>query len=224
MSANRNLFDEYADDYDGHRPELIPQFESFYGTMLDRIPHDRDEPLDVLDLGAGTGLSTDLVRSRYPRADFVLLDASEEMLDRARDRFADENYEYRQADAANMKLSSDRYDAVVSALVLHYLSPADKRTVFRRVYPALKDGGAFVVGTLVDGGSDAVRKQHRNQWIREAREAGAPEEAIREARERQKNHELASLQQHLEWLRQVGFDCVDCWFKYYGLAVFSGRK
>lgn len=222
--SNNSLFDAYADSYDGHRRDIIPQFETFYGTMLDRIPHDRDESIRVLDLGAGTGLSTELIRAQYQHANVVLVDESEEMLERARERFEDEDYDYRRSDVASMEMEPERYDVIFSALVLHYLSIPDKQKVLERGFDALNEGGVFVAGTIVDPETEAVREQHEQQWIREAREDGTPEEAIQEARERQGSHELASVNQHLDWFRDVGFECVDCWFKYYGLAVFSGRK
>jgi len=35
---------------------------------------------------------------------------------------------------------------------------------------------------------------------------------------------LASVETQCEWLRELGFEDVDCYFKYFELAVFGGRK
>ena len=35
---------------------------------------------------------------------------------------------------------------------------------------------------------------------------------------------LASVEDQCEWLRDIGYEDVDCYFKFYELAVFGGRK
>lgn len=35
---------------------------------------------------------------------------------------------------------------------------------------------------------------------------------------------LAPVGDQCRWLEQIGFECVDCYFKYFELAVFAGRR
>jgi hypothetical protein len=39
-----------------------------------------------------------------------------------------------------------------------------------------------------------------------------------------KENILAPVDEQCEWLRQIGFDDVDCYFKLFELALFGGRK
>ena len=52
----RRLFDQCATAYDQDRPQLVPDFDEFYGAALRRIPFAEDARLTVLDLGADARL------------------------------------------------------------------------------------------------------------------------------------------------------------------------
>lgn len=223
MSQNQ-LFDAYAEDYDGFRRDIIPDFEQFYGSMIERIPFEREEGFDLLDLGAGTGLSTELIRKRYPNVRATLLDESSEMLDLARNRFDNAGFDYSLEDVLQVQFEENRYDVILSALVLHYLPDSGKRDLFARILRALRDSGVWVFGTVVKAPTEAIQEQYERNWIRHARQNGVPENVIEDARERQASHHRASVQSHLQWLRETGYEQVDCWYKNYGLAVFSGRN
>src|ERR1700722_11910538 len=86
------LFSAGAQGYDAVRRNLIPCFDGFYGSALEVIGDwagaRASATLDVLDLGAGTGLFSAMVASRLPRARLHLIDASDAMLAQAGHRFA----------------------------------------------------------------------------------------------------------------------------------------
>ncbi|MDY6831220.1 MAG: hypothetical protein SWC96_05165 [Thermodesulfobacteriota bacterium] len=50
----RDLFDQCATAYDRDRPVLVPCFDDFYGAALSAVSFDRNAPIKVLNLGAGT--------------------------------------------------------------------------------------------------------------------------------------------------------------------------
>lgn len=52
----QQAFNTAATEYDKLRRTLIPCFDDFYQTAIEVIPFDRTASLNVLDLGAGTGL------------------------------------------------------------------------------------------------------------------------------------------------------------------------
>src|SRR5436190_957122 len=61
MIDAKQVFDHATADYDRTRRLYIPCFDDFYGTALALIPYQSDEPFNILDLGAGTGLLSALV-------------------------------------------------------------------------------------------------------------------------------------------------------------------
>jgi tRNA (cmo5U34)-methyltransferase len=85
----RTTFNKHTNRYDEIREQLIPCFDEFYGTALSLLPFKREQRIDILDLGAGTGLLSDRILQHYPNAHIILLDISENMLlKRAQARFA----------------------------------------------------------------------------------------------------------------------------------------
>jgi tRNA (cmo5U34)-methyltransferase len=60
------IFDAAARDYDRLRRQLIPEFNEFYGWVLEVLPFEREAEISILDLGAGTGLLSGLLAQAYP--------------------------------------------------------------------------------------------------------------------------------------------------------------
>lgn len=137
-------FDRAAKTYDSVRRLMIPCFDDFYGTVARMMPFERDDAFDVLDLGAGTGLLTAVLREQFPKARYQLIDISDEMLARARDRFAGEEGVRIAVSDYSIEALPGRFDAIVSALSIHHLDDPGKAALFRRIYDALRPGGIFV--------------------------------------------------------------------------------
>lgn len=219
------LFDEAAQTYDRARRQLVPGFDDFYGTVLDLIPHERDAAIRILDLGAGTGLLTALLAQAFPRAAFTLVDISEAMLERARQRFAAEpaRFRFRALDFGEGPLPGT-YEAVVSALAIHHVSRDAKRRLFQEVHRALCGGGLFVNADQVLGPTPEIDEQYREAWLRQVRARGAAEEDIAAALERMGEDDMSTLAWQLEQLEKIGFERVECCYQNYGFVVYSARK
>ena len=110
------IFDAFARDYDVSRRRLVPDFDRFYGTVAQVVGlrFESNEPLRVLDVGAGTGLLSAQLIQHFPRAEFVLADGAPQMLERARERFAgDARFSFVELDFGRDKLPQD-FHCVVS--------------------------------------------------------------------------------------------------------------
>ena len=98
----------------------------------------------VLDAGCGTGFYTDWLTERG--ATVVGVDASEEMLARARERADDDTTFYRTDLGEDLTFAeSDSFDGVVSALALGYV--ADWQQPFSEFARVLRPGGFLVFST-----------------------------------------------------------------------------
>jgi tRNA (cmo5U34)-methyltransferase len=100
----------------------------------------------VLELGTGTGETALRVRARHPDATLVGVDASEAMLERARERLPDADLRLQRLED---ELPAGPFDLVVSALAVHHLDGTGKRDLFARVARVLGPGGLFVLGDVV---------------------------------------------------------------------------
>ncbi|MGV1100598.1 class I SAM-dependent methyltransferase [Thiovibrio sp. JS02] len=222
----QEAFDKYAEDYDGGRRRLIPCFDDFYGTALGCIPFPVEQALRVLDLGAGTGLFAAMIAARYPRAILTLVDVSEKMLACARRRFAAQTgkVSFLAADYSRDLAVTPPFDLVISALSIHHLRDPEKEGLFARIFAALKPGGIFVNADQVLGDSPAIERVYRQTWLEQVKEKGASEAELAAALERMQADRMATLAFQLDCLGKAGFEKVNCWYKNYSFAVFSGER
>lgn len=224
------LFDRGAADYDRLRRQLIPCFDDFYGTALSLVRQCVEDaqvnaPV-VVDLGAGSGLLSGMLLDVMPNGRMTLVDLSEEMLTKARERFAgNAQVEYHVADytAPNL-VKPGSLHVVVSALSIHHLSDGDKRRVYQSAYDWLRPGGILVNADQVLGATAALERQYRDEWLRRVTEAGVGQDHLDEALERMKADRMAPLVDQLDWLREAGFAEVDCAYKNFNFVVLWGGK
>jgi tRNA (cmo5U34)-methyltransferase len=216
----KKLFDQAAERYDKQRRQLIPCFDDFYGTAVSLVRTEHPSP-SILDLGAGTGLLTAVLAAKLPRARFTLIDFSGSMLEQARQRFAGTKGEFRfvQADYAGEPFG-EKYDFIVSSLSIHHLPHPEKRSLFRKIFEHLNDGGAFVNADQAAGETPYYDAYFRERWDESVEASGLGAEAIEASRERRKQDLNAKVGDQLRWLREAGFADADCVYRFYEFAVF----
>lgn len=108
----------------------------------------------VLDLGCGPATQIAMVARMNPNTQFIGVDLSPDMLDRARNHAAEQtlgNIEFRTEDITNLQSFPDHsVDAVVSTVALHHLPDTNAlERSFSEVQRVLKPGGGVY---LVDFG------------------------------------------------------------------------
>jgi len=220
-TLTQELFDTTAATYDTDRAKLIPCNDAFYRKAIELVPAGA---LRILDLGAGSGILSELVRRHHPAARVHLLDFSAAMLDRARTRLAgDDMVSFEVADYSTAPLG-EGWDAIVSALSIHHLEDEDKRKLFTRIVTALKPGGIFINAEQVAGPTPHLEETYKRLWLEQVRAAGATEQQIKDSLYRQAEDRSSSVEDQLQWMREAGFLDVDCWFKDNRFAVLSGVR
>ena len=204
-----DAFDITAQDYDTDRAKLIPCFERLYQTALELIPQGADY---ILDLGAGTGLLTAFVRSRFSDARLHLIDSSQPMLAQAERRFSGDGEILCQLGDYTSARWSSSYDTVVSALSIHHLTDEAKRGLFARVRGVLKTGGVFVNLEQILQKTPELEAQAKARWLRDVRTLGATERQIEASLLRQTQDRCATADDQLRWLQEAGFCETRCVF------------
>jgi predicted TPR repeat methyltransferase len=131
------LFDKYAERFDEHLVEKLQYHvpEMIAAAVAPAVP---DRPLEVLDLGCGTGLCGPLLRPMAIR--LCGIDLSPVMIEKARARNIYDQLEVGDMVAA-LRASPRLFDLLVAADVLIYLG--DLTPTFEAAATALRPGGVF---------------------------------------------------------------------------------
>ncbi len=191
------------------RAEEFPHRLEGEGVLLEHVPRDARR---VLDLGTGDGRLLSLLQVDRPAIHGVGLDFSQLMLEAARKRFADdERVELVQHDLAEPLPALGRFDAVVSSFAIHHLEHERKRSLYGEVFDLLEPGGVFANFEHV---ASPTRRLHLAFFA-------AIDEPIEN--EDPSDH-LLDVEAQLRWLRELGFDDVDCYWKWLEMALLIGIR
>jgi len=221
MTANN--FATTATTYDRARRQLIPCFDRFYGTTVELLDTIGRPLRRVLDLGAGTGILTEMVAQRHPDASFVLIDEVPEMLELARVRLDGADAEF-VLTSFSESIPAGPFDAVVSALAIHHLPDSEKEQLMHRISSVLTPGGIFVNAEQAAAATPSLDALQSTSWRRSVIAAGLTAPDLAAADLRMAADICATVDQQLAWLRASGFVDVDAPFRDGRFAVITGRR
>jgi SAM-dependent methyltransferase len=194
-----------------------------YLAQADRIPHRTEgegvllrfvpaSARRILDLGAGDGRLLHLVLLDRPEASGVALDASPTMLDAARRRFQEQS----RITVLSHDLDSPLpdlgvFDAVISGFAIHHCTDERKYALYREIFDCLAPEGVLCNLEHVASATPALHAR-----FLEALGIGPEDE--------DPSNKLAPVDVQLAMLRDIGFQDVDCYWKWLELALFGGIK
>lgn len=136
----RTTFDNFAPNFDAHLRELEYDVPRQLSVMLQSH---RARPLDVLDLGCGTGLCGQMLAQQ--KSLLVGVDLSEKMLVQARARGVYDELHLGEIQDWLSSAGTAQFDTVIAADVFIYIGALE--AVFRDVTRVLRPGGWFAFST-----------------------------------------------------------------------------
>jgi len=193
------------------RADKLPHRTEGEKVLLEQIPSNAKR---VLDLGTGNGRLLSLIKIQYPSIEGVAMDFSDPMLEQAKKCFiADKKVIIFKHDLSN-PLPADKlgsFDAVISSLAIHHLFDRRKRQLFREIFSILEPKGVFCNLEHISSPTFNVHLKFLSK-IGQTIETEDP------------SNKLLDAETQLRWLRQIGFVDVDCYWKWYELALLIGVK
>ena len=191
------------------KADSIPHRSEGEAVLLTFVPRDAQR---ILDLGTGDGRLISLLHAHCPNAKLTGLDSSPTMIAAASARFnVDPRVEIRQHDLNCSLLCGLRFDVVVSSFAIHHCPDARKRTLYSEIYDLLTPGGVFCNLEHVSSPTDALHMRFLTGM------GASPGDEDR-------SNILLDVQTQLEWLSQIGYHDVDCYWKWLELALFGGVR
>jgi len=217
--------DASVEHYDRNLAVLVPCLDGLYANAVEAIIDGAAETAPhILVIGAGSGLLAAQIRAALPDATLHLVDVSESLLQVARTRFPEDRaVSFEIGDIAVHDLAGP-WDMVVSALCVHALPDAEKKSLFKRIHAALRPGGMFIMIDQVLGPSLIAEARTHRIWQNRARTLGISEADLSAAKNYMKMGRCAPVEAQLRWLDEVGFIEVDCSFKAWRFAVLIARQ
>ena len=187
-------------------------------------PHARH----ALDVGCGAGNYTLKLLERLPNLDTTLIDLSQPMLDRARERVGRATagrITTIQADIREVELPDEEFDIVLAAAVLHHLrADPEWRDVFAAFHRTLRPGGSLWVFDLVESSIPAVGRllrQRYGEYLTRLKDESYRDQVFAYV---EKEDTPRPLLFQLDLLRQAGFAQVEVLHKNLCFAAFGAVK
>lgn len=230
------VIERYLSDVRGGIPLAGEQI----ALMLRLLCAARPQPARVLDLGCGDGVLGRAVAAQWPGVQVVFSDFAAPMLEACR-RLLDENksahvvrqLDYGQPAWTQAITDLAPFDAVLSGFSIHHQEDARKRELYGEIFELLKPGGVFLNLEHVASASawgervfdeyflDSLVAHHARGVAGKSRDEVATEYYHRADKAANR---LTSVEQQCAWLRELGFERVDCFFKVLELAIFGGIR
>jgi len=225
---------QYVEDWIASAARRDDERRIILRRVVSLIPREADAAIRVLDVGAGYGALSAQVLERFPRAQLVCQDFSEPMFAQARKRlaWASERVSFTHSDLSNPGWShalAGPFDAVVSAIAIHNVRyPERIRAIYSEIFDVVAPGGCFLNCDLIFvSGPDAAAAYDNAKglegWVQGADgDASRPHTAApaHSAHESQ----TITLEQQLCWLREGGFQEVECFWKEMRNAIIGGFR
>ena len=217
----------------------VPGTELQLGIIESIIRNWRPAPAKVLDLGCGDGILGRFMLASFPECECVFLDFSDPMLDATRMNLGDsKNSKIVKADFSTAKWldnlhTVEPFDVVLSGFAIHHQPDPRKKELYSEIYDLLSDGGIFLNLEHVASSTQEVSRlfeeyyaDHLHAYQLKSDPDASREEILEGFQNRPDKDEdqLALVETQCNWLREIGFKDVDCFFKQFEIALLGGRK
>ena len=178
------------------KADRIPHRTEGEAVLLEYIPTTAQR---ILDLGTGDGRLMALLKIDRPSATGVALDFSPVMLEKARDRFKDdESIEIISHNLDDRLPDLGKFDAIVSSFAIHHVTHDRKRSLYEEIFNLLTPGGVFINLEHVASPNQKIHAQFLTK-------IGYPPE------NEDPSNKLLDVETQLGYLREIEFVDVDCY-------------
>jgi trans-aconitate methyltransferase len=229
------VIEQFLHNVRGTIPIAIEQIE----IMLKLVAAGCSRLDRVLDLGCAGGLVASAVLEEYPRAEAALLESSQSRLQSIRAQLgfhADRaSYHLGRIDRPDWRrqiAAHGPFDLVIAGIEVPLLPEERRREIFAEIYELMNPGGLLLNVEYVASATRWTESRWDDQMIDtifgELIRKGEKKPRLEIAREfyelTARGQQVAPLEVQCDWLREIGYESVECYLKVSELAVFGGQK
>lgn len=219
-----------ADIFIVERRRMLDILKSFYKHFLGNKRQNK-----ILDLGCGDGILAHELLKVDDVISATLVDGSADMLRKAWERLKDfKNVRFINAsfqEIIEKDILQPDFDFIVSSLAVHHLDMAGKISLFKSLYAHLHPGGFFLNIDVILAPSGSLEQWYLKlwqEWMDDRKAAlgildSISNDIIRRYKDN-KDNKPDTLDDQLNALKAMGFQEVDCFYKYGIFSIYGGKK
>ncbi len=230
--ATVSCYDKHAQAYDHYQSQVVPGYLEMIDLVAEAAHRYLPPEPRIIDLGCGTGNATLAILKRIPASVF-LIDGSERMVRIAEEKIS-RTYPKailgsRVADLSrddwDEGLGDEKFDAIVSTLVLEHL-PFDRyKAAIKKCLRLLKPGGWLLAAEgYAEEGSDMQEWFFQEMETRRLKVDPATSDFVARLRDDLETHYYTSKREKEEWWRDAGLSDVNMLWQYLCIGLMAGRK
>jgi tRNA (cmo5U34)-methyltransferase len=225
IDSIKDRFNLVAQKYDNQRRFFIPCYDDYYQTSISFLSSLKSDFNSILDLGAGTGLLTKFLYDEFPNAKYTLVDISDQMLEIAKQRFANiDNFYFQILDYSKEFPNKNQFDLIASALSIHHLDNDSKSFLYSNIYKNLPENGYFINLDQFNASSDFIDKKYNKYWYDFIGQSGITEQERESWLSRRELDKENTISETKTLLEQIGFRQVECIYSYMKFGVILAIK
>ena len=217
---NDNTTPMSAGVYDKEINNTIPYYSEFYNQTLDVIEQCGYSKLHWLDLGSGTGSLEKIAIDRFDDPQFVMVDPSEKMLEKAKEKLKNHSIQYICGNSVSIDFDSC-FNVVTAIQSHHYMHEEERKKATQIVYKALKKGGIYISFENVVPEDETVKSRELLRWARYQQRHGKTEAEAKAHNARcGVNYFPLTISEHMDLIKKSGFE-YKCYNKYVNKRSFK---
>lgn len=216
MKTKENIaseFNEFAKDYTNDMIRCVPHYLELISSFTNYLPKNI-HPKTILDLGCGNGNVTATLTQLFPEANYILVDASREMIDLCQIRFKDFNCNFANTYFKDFIFKENYYDVIVAGFSLHHCDETEKQTIFQSIYSSLKENGVFSCSDLMISKNNPEHPLLLKKWEKFVLNNYPTKEKWKWLMEHYNTFDQpTNYQTQIKWLQKIGFSKVHTPFR-----------
>ena len=224
-----NFGQKVASVFDDMLGRSVPFYQEIQRMIAELASDFAVEGTNVYDLGCSTGTTLlNLNKSIGKKVKYVGIDYSEDMLDKCRKKFSDNNfsgeYELLRADL-NQGITIENASVVLMVLTLQFIRPLYREKLIESIVGGLKENGCLILVEKVLGEDSLFNRLFIRYYYDMKKSHGYSEMEIAQKREALENVLIPyKLLENRELLLSKGFRYCDVFFKWYNFCGIVAVK
>lgn len=225
--ANWKFDKEVTEIFDSHVRKSVPLYDNFHNIIGDLSEWFIEENTNVYDIGTSTGegLINLISHHKNKKVNYIGIDSSTDMLEKAKNNLKDYNVTLINGDITNSDIEIHNASFITSILTLQFIPQRKRKQVIEKAYEGLNKGGALVIVEKIIGNNARFDEMFIELYHDFKLSNGLTEEEVF-AKSRAIRGVMSpnTVQENINMLTEVGFKDVDIFFKWCNFVGFIAIK